>query len=185
MNVYLFLAEGFEEIEALVTVDVLRRGGVEIKTVSISSGREVTGAHGIPVIADKRLEEVVAGNADYLILPGGMPGAQHLSESKPLMELLEKHYKSGRPLAAICAAPALVLSKLPLPEHTRLTCYPGYESCLQKYTVTGEGVVTDGNLITGKGPAFATAFALAILDRLTGSGQKSKEVAAGLLYTGH
>lgn len=113
-KLFLFLADGFEEIEALGTIDVLRRGGAEVKTVSIYNRREVKGAHEVTVIADSLLKEIKGEEAEVLIFPGGMPGALNLSECEPLMEMLRRHFERQKPIAAICAAPALVLGKLPL-----------------------------------------------------------------------
>ena len=171
---FLFLADGFEEVEALGTLDVLRRGGVEVYTVSVYDRKEVEGAHGVVVSADRLLREVNEADAEYMIFPGGMPGAQHLSESSVLMEML-------KPIAAICAAPALVLGKLPLDKSIRMTCYPGFEKFLPGINVRQEGVVTDGNIITGRGPAYAFAFGLALLEHITGSQETAREVAEGML----
>ncbi|MDR0983127.1 MAG: DJ-1/PfpI family protein [Culturomica sp.] len=180
-NAYLFLADGFEEMEALNTVDVLRRAGVQVTTVSIKDAKEVTGAHQIMVIADKMLTEVLNEKAEILIFPGGMPGAKNLGECDPLIEMLKKHFAKGGKIAAICAAPAMVFGKLILKEGTRLTCYPGFESYLSKYDVTDEGVVVDGNVITAKGPAYAVDFGLTIVEQIIGK-EKAQEVASGLLY---
>lgn len=178
---FLFLADGFEEIEAVATIDVLRRGGVNLETVSITDKKEVKGAHGVPVVADRLICEILGEEAEMLVLPGGMPGAQNLAECKPLMDKLQAHFKNGGLISAICAAPALVLSQLPLKETTRITCYPGFESHLSRVQVVEDGVVTDENLITGKGPAFACAFGLRIVECLKGKA-KADEVAAGMLF---
>lgn len=177
---FLFLADGFEETEALGTVDVLRRGDVEVKTVSIYDRKEVKGAHGVSVVADLLLQEVKKEDVEFLIFPGGMPGAQHLSECSGLMEILREHFEEEKPIAAICAAPALVLGKLPLDKGIRMTCYPGFEKYLPGIRVEEKGVITDGKIITGRGPAYAYAFGLAIVAFLAGAG-KAKEVADGLL----
>lgn len=176
---YLFLADGFEEMEAVATVDVLRRGGAEVRTVSIYDRKEVKGAHGMMVVADVVLGE--AKDADYLIFPGGMPGAANLAACNTLMDMLSRHYETGKPVAAICAAPALVLGKLPLRKGTRMTCYPGFESQLQDVEVRHEGVVTDGQVITAQGPAYAVDFGLALLKCMNESDRVAKEVAAGML----
>ena len=146
-----FLANGFEEMEATGTVDVLCRGGVEVKTVSISSEREVTGAHGMVYLADATFGDMDFSEADALILPGGMPGSSNLNDCEPLKELLVDHYKKGKIVAAICAAP-MVLGGLGLLKGRRATCYPGFEPKLIGATATGEAVEVDGNVITGKGP---------------------------------
>ena len=125
MNVsYLFLAPGFEEMEAIAVVDVLRRGGVDVRTVSVGGGKEVTSAHQVTLRADLSLEQIRPEEAECLIFPGGMPGAQNLSECEKLMTILQHHYDQGRMVAAICAAPALVLSHLKTNRKLRVTCYP-------------------------------------------------------------
>ena len=119
-GVFIFLAEGFEEIEALATVDILRRGGINARTVSINTDKEVKGAHGVPVTADLdwdgfRSEVKTEGTdrKDVMVFPGGLPGARHLADNHDLMELMKSHYAEGGTVAAICAAPGLVVSQLP------------------------------------------------------------------------
>ncbi len=177
---YLFLAEGFEDIEALAVVDVLRRGGVEVRTVSVMEGLEVRSAHGVTVWADVMLGEVKGEEAECLVFPGGMPGAANLAACAPLMEWMQRHYEAGGMVAAICAAPALVLGRLKAGRRLRMTCYPGFEEHLPEAEVTAEGVVVDGNVITGKGPGFAIPFGLEVLERLR-SAEMAREVAAGML----
>ena len=178
---YLFLAEGFEDIEAIAVVDVLRRGGVEVETVSITEQKQVKSAHGIEVIADRIFEEIKWEEADCLICPGGMPGAQYLSEYHSLLQLLQQQYESDRLIAAICAAPALVFGKLNLGERFQMTCYPGFEGVLPDYfTVSSQGVVVDGKIITAKGPGFAVQFGLTILEQLS-SPEVAQNVASGML----
>lgn len=178
---FLFLADGFEEVEALGTLDVLRRGGAEVCVVSIYGRKEVEGAHGIVVVADLLLKDIDETDVEFLILPGGMPGAQHLSESSLLMDILKKHFEKKKPIAAICAAPALVLGKLPLDKSVRMTCYPGFEKYLPGIDVLQEGVVIDGDIITGRGPAYAFDFGFAILTHLTGSREAALGVKVGML----
>lgn len=178
---YLFLAEGFEDIEALAVVDVLRRGGVDVRTVSITDALEVKSAHGVTVQADMTFGEVKAEEAECLVFPGGMPGAQNLGDCRPLMELLQRHYDQGGFVAAICAAPALVVGQLKSGRELHLTCYPGFDKYLPTgFKCSGEGVVVDGRVITGKGPGFAIPFGLAVLAHLR-SEEVSKDVAAGML----
>ena len=177
---FLFLADGFEEVEALGTVDVLRRGTIEVKTVSISDKKEVTGAHGVPVVADFLLSDVKEEDAEFLICPGGMPGAKNLGDSTALVQWIQKHFDKGGYVAAICAAPALVLSKIKMDGERQMTCYPGFEEYLPDAHMQPQGVVVDGNLITGRGPAYAFKFGLAILEQLT-SKKVAEVVAAGML----
>lgn len=177
---FLFLATGFEEMEAIAVVDVLRRGGVDVRTVSITDNHEVTGAHGVTVAADMVWDELKPEEAECLIFPGGMPGAQNLGTHRALIGLLQQHYEKGRLVAAICAAPALVLSQLKAGKKLKLTTYPGFEKYLPDAEVLPDGVVTDGKVITGKGPGFAVKFGLTILGQLR-SVEMEKEVAAGML----
>ena len=187
MNVsYLFLAPGFEEIEAIAVVDILRRGGVDVRTVSVGGGNEVTGAHQVTIRADVSLEQIRPEEAECLIFPGGMPGAQHLSECEKLMTILQHHYDQERTVAAICAAPALVLSHLKTNRKhlPHLFFAPDFYRQLG-HTVFGclcsvSQIVVDGKMITGKGPGFAILFGLAILEQLR-SAQVAGEVAAGML----
>lgn len=175
---YVFLAEGFEEMEALGTVDILRRAGVQVKTVSITGCKTVSGAHGIPVESDELFEAV----SDYdgaLILPGGIPGATNLADHEGLLVLLRKHAEENKWIAAICAAP-LVLGKLGLLQGKKATCYLGFEGYLTGAEVTGANVVTDGKIITGKGPGLTFDFALTIVGHLCGSG-KVRDVKEGML----
>lgn len=177
---FLFLADGFEETEAIGTLDVLRRGGVAVQTVSVMGKQDVKGAHGVVIKADVLLQEMLKEEGEFLIFPGGMPGAQNLSECKELMGYLQEHFSRQGKVAAICAAPALVLGKLPLKKDIRMTCYPGFEKYLPGRQVLPEGVVVDENIITGRGPGYAFAFGLEIVKHLCGEA-KAGEVAAGML----
>ncbi len=178
---YLFLADGFEEIEALATVDLLRRAGVEVKTVSINSTVAVLGSHGIEVAADITLDECPEG-AKLYIAPGGMPGSANLAANRKVCDLLAVQHARQGLIAAICAAPALVLAPLGIVDGIDATCYPGMEEGL----IAGganyrkQRVVRAGHVITGNGPASAIPFALTIIEALKGQ-EKADEVAAGLL----
>lgn len=183
-NSYLFLANGFEEVEALATVDVLRRAGMTVFTVSINDNPMVTGAHGITVVADKLYTEVRDfNNAEWLICPGGMPGAQNLHEFDPLSALLKAHAADGGKVAAICAAPAVVLAPLGLLNKKEATCYPGFEdackACGSK--MKDAPVVVAGNIVTGNGPASAIPFALAIV-KISKGADFAQQVGSGLLF---
>lgn len=181
MKNFLFLADGFEEIEALATTDILRRAGMDVTIVSINHNNIVTGAHGVPVIADITFKEADFSGSDWLILPGGMPGASNLHDHSELNNLLKVHSTKGR-IAAICASPAVVLAATGLLEGKKATCYPGFETALvaagAKHVDTR--VVADGNIVTANGPASATPFALEIV-RLTKGDQTAEEVASGML----
>ena len=169
---YIFLADGFEEVEALATLDILRRGGVDAKTVSIYDNSLVEGAHGVQLISDlcwEDFEEILHEDAsaeDFMIFPGGMPGARNLAEFAPLMEVLHKHYAAGGGVAAICASPAVVLAAQgDLFKGARMTCYDGFEDDLAAAGITHvkAGSVVDGRLVTGRGPGYAVEFALDLL----------------------
>ena len=177
---FLFLAEGFEELEAIAVADVFLRGGVKLQTVSLAGGLQVKGAHGIEVTADMMFHQLEEEEAECLIFPGGMPGAQNIAAHKEVIALLQRHYDKGRIVAAICAAPALVLSKIKMNKRYTMTCYPGFEEYLPGAEMQPHGVVVDGNVITGRGPAYAFKFGLAILEQLT-SKKVAEEVAAGML----
>lgn len=182
MRSFLFLATGFEELEALTVIDVLRRGGMDIKTVSIRSERQVTGAHGITVEADMTFKEADFEGAEWLILPGGMPGAQNLHDFEALGDLLKVHAGKGK-VAAICAAPAVVLAPLGILKDREATCYPGFEDQLLAGGARRRDapVVALNNLITANGPASALRFALAILSNSVGENY-AREVGSGMLY---
>ena len=186
---YVFLADGFEISEALTTVNVLRRGGVNIKTVSIYDDRIVTSSNRIPVIADMAFGEFRASTSfgpclktDVMIFPGGMPGSSNLAAFGKLMDIMQQHYAEGGTLAAICAAPSVVLGLLPGLEGKKMTCYDGFEEALTAKGVeyVKEGVVTDGNMITGRGPGWAVEFGLAILTHVKGQ-EIADKVKAGLM----
>ncbi|MDF9831698.1 DJ-1 family glyoxalase III [Parabacteroides sp. PF5-6] len=176
---FVFLATGFEETEAVGTIDVLRRGGIETTVVSITAERTVKGAHNLDVVADALFDEVDFSEADALVLPGGMPGSNNLNAFEPLKALLKKQYDAGKWVAAICAAP-LVLGGLGFLKGRKATCYPSFEPTLESAIATGEAVETDGNVITGKGPGLVFHFGLAIVEALQGKAI-ADEVAEGLL----
>ncbi len=178
-KVSLFLANGFEEIEALATVDILRRAQVQVETVSITSDKVVTGAHGVPVTADTTFDKADFTDVVALILPGGMPGAKHLNEHEGLKALITRFNEEKKLLAAICAAP-MVFGGLGLLEGKKATCYPGFEGELKGAKVTGKSVVVDGNITTGKGPGLVFDFALALVEQIAGK-ETRKEVQSGLL----
>ena len=161
---YLFLDNGFEEIEALTTVDLLRRANIELTTVSMTGEKHVTGAHQITVHADKLFDDCKFADAQMLILPGG---PTHLDSHKSLCDLLIKHNAEGKLIAAICAAPS-VLGKLGLLEGKQATCYPGFESFLGESYIGGL-VVESKNIITAKGPGLSSDFAFCIIEHLAGS----------------
>jgi 4-methyl-5(b-hydroxyethyl)-thiazole monophosphate biosynthesis len=161
-KVYEFLAEGFEEIEALTPVDILRRGGVEVVTLSVTGERAVTSSHQVTVMADALLEDVNLADADLLLLPGGMPGSANLNAHKGVRDALLAHAATGKPIGAICAAP-MVLGSLGLLQGRKATCSPGFEIYLDGATYTHELVTVDGPIITGEGPAASFPYAYTLL----------------------
>ncbi len=177
---YVFLANGFEEIEALATVDVMRRAGMDVTTVSINYDKEVLGAHGVKVVADAMLAEVDASMAEWLVLPGGMPGATNLASCSTLTDMLVNHNAMGGKVAAICASPAIVLAPLGLITGKNAVCYPGMEAEGYGVNWMSDMVVVDGNIVTGKGPAAACSFGFTIAAISKGVDQ-AEAVAAGML----
>lgn len=166
--VHLFLANGFEEIEAITTLDILRRAGIEVQTISISGSRSVIGAHGISIKADDIYRRSGLVNSDCIILPGGMPGSENLRNHPGVCNALKAQSARGAYIAAICAAPGLVLGSLGLLEGKKATTYPGFAKLEHKANYTHRGVEVDDMLITAKSPAFTLEFALTIVEALKG-----------------
>lgn len=178
---FLFLAQGFEEVEALTVVDVLRRAGIPVKTVSITSSLQVEGAHGVVVNADVLFDHTMFGSAEWLILPGGMPGATNLYEFAPLRGLLQRQAESGNGrIAAICASPAVVLGQLGLLQGKKATCYPGFEENLKGAEAQTAPIVVDGKFVTANGPSTALEWALTIVKETKGT-DVAVQVANGML----
>ena len=173
---YIFLTTGFEEIEAIATIDVLRRAGLNVVTVSVESSRQVEGSHGVVVTADTLLEANDYSDSSILILPGG---TVRLGEFDFLNKLLVSQNNVGKPIAAICAAPSL-LGKLGILEGKEATCYPSFEGYLQGAKVVDKRVAVGGNVITGRGPGCTVEFALKIVEVLLGQA-KRQEVAEALI----
>jgi len=161
------LAEGFEEIEAVSIIDVLRRASIETLAVSVTGQRAVTGSHGIQVTADVLFEEVDYEKVDMIVLPGGLPGANNLKDHAGLGKQILDFHKNGKPLGAICAAP-LVFGNLGILKNQKATCFPGFENQLTGAEVTGADVETSGKIITGKGAGVAIKFAIRIIEQLKG-----------------
>ena len=164
--VALLLADGFEEVEAITPVDILRRGGVEVVTYSITNELCVCGSHGIMIDADDCLENIEYEKVDAVILPGGLQGTENLENNKEVEYLLEYMYNNDKLICAICAAPS-ILGKRGYLKGRKATCYPEFDYCLEG-AYTGDRVETDGNIITSKGMGTAMDFALAILTYLKG-----------------
>lgn len=159
--IYLFLADGFEEVEALFPLDILRRAGADVKTVSVTGHEYVTGSHGITVKADITDEKFDENNITAVILPGGMPGTTSLDASETVHRALEKASEDGKIIGAICAAPS-VLGKAGLLKGKEAICYPGFEKYLSGAKISDKKVVCDGNIITAAGAGVAREFGLAL-----------------------
>lgn len=176
-GVTIFLADGFEDVEALATCDVLRRGGVEVRLVSITEDPFVVSSHGVAVGVDDAIDTFIqyvdmydTDEKDVMIFPGGMPGTKNLAREDNLMAMMQQHYDDGGTVAAICAAPGLVLSQLEDIEGKQMTCFDGFEEYL---TARGakfvpKPAITDGRIITGRSAGHAIAFALEILKKVKG-----------------
>jgi 4-methyl-5(b-hydroxyethyl)-thiazole monophosphate biosynthesis len=167
-KVYIFLSDGFEEIEGLTVVDLLRRVNIEIKMVSITGSLAVTGSHNITVMAEALFEDLDYQDADMLVLPGGLPGTTYLEAHKGLDQLLRDFANQGKMISAICAAPRVLGSK-GLLNGRRAICYPGHEAVLVGATLVDSVVVEDDNIITSKGMGTAIDFSLAIIRKLKGA----------------
>ena len=166
-KVVVFLADGFEEVEGLTVVDLLRRAGAVVETVSVMEKLQIDGAHGIQVEADELFEKAFFDDAELLVLPGGMPGTLHLKEHKGLADLLCKFNEKGKRIAAICAAPTC--------------CYPGMEEQLNCKEAKFCSFVTDGNITTSRGVGTAIPFALELIRQLFGN-EKASEIAESIVY---
>ena len=177
--VYMFLADGFEETEALAPLDILRRGGVEVQTVGVTGGY-VTGAHGITVKADILPPIALKDNTEAVILPGGGVGTQNLDASVLVKEAVQSAYRSGKLICAICAAPS-VLGKMGLLRGKKATCYPGFEKYLDGAELSEANVAESGNVITANGMGAALDFGFAVLARLRGA-DKAEEVKRQIQY---
>ena len=167
-KVYLFLADGFETVEALAPVDVMRRAGIEVTTVSIMKRKEVVSAQDVTVLTDALFEDLCYDDADALVLPGGGVGTDNLSAHEPLRSHLVEAHAKGTLVAAICAAP-MVFGRIGILEGRKATCYPGCEGDLFGAEYTATAVEHDGNIITGCGPGVSFDFGFAIVERLCGS----------------
>ncbi len=180
--IYVFLADGFEEIEAITAIDVLRRAGLTVKTVAVgTAGKMVAGAHGVAVEADLLESQANCGTADAIVLPGGMPGTLNLERSPVVQSAIDSCMAQGKLVAAICAAPSILGHKGCL-QGKQAVCYPGFEEALAGAAVVPDRlVVKDGTVITGKGPGAAIDFALALVETLCG-GAAAKKVGMDMQW---
>ena len=180
-KVILFLAEGFEEVEALTVVDYLRRKDINVDTVSITEGNEVKGAHEIAVLADKTMNDIKdIDDYDAVIIPGGLPGATNLRDNDKVIDVVKKINENGKLTAAICAGP-IVLERAGIIKDKKVTSYPGFEDDLKNGVYIEQNVVRDGSIITARGPALAVDFAIEIIKYLLGE-EKSEELKKDILY---
>ena len=186
-GVNIFLADGFEDIEALATCDVLRRGGVKVSLIGISDEPFVVSSHGLTVGIEESISDLDMDDhhgtdrRDVMIFPGGMPGSKHLAGCKPLIKAMKAHYEAGGTLAAICAAPGLVLGQLDEWSGVEFTCFDGFEDVPASKGGIFKAVpaVTSGRIITGRSAGHAIAFALQVLERIKGP-ETSAEVSYSL-----
>ncbi len=172
--IYVFLAEGFEEMEAIAPIDLLRRAGCDVKTVAVGGALVVRGAHGIAVTADMLEADVTTASLEAVVLPGGMPGTLNLEASETVQKTIGYAYDHGLVLGAICAAPS-VLGHRGFLNGKCAVCYPGFENALEGANVKQDSVVTDGNIVTAKGAGVADAFGLALVAALV-SKEKADEL---------
>ncbi|HKM00329.1 MAG TPA: DJ-1 family glyoxalase III [Mobilitalea sp.] len=179
-KVYIFVAEGYEEIEGLTVVDLLRRAEIEISIVSMTENKLVTGAHGIATVTDMLFEDANYEDADMLVLPGGMPGTLNLMQHEGLDKLLRRFANTEKTLAAICAAPRVLGSK-GLLEGKKATCYPGNEEYLIGAKFSEGEVVEDGNIVTSKGMGTSIDFALTLIKRLKNV-DEAERIASSIIY---
>jgi 4-methyl-5(b-hydroxyethyl)-thiazole monophosphate biosynthesis len=177
MKVFIFLADGFEEIEAIAPIDIFRRANVEVVTVSISGNKSVIGAHNVCVLADCLFSETDFSDNDLLFLPGGMPGTKNLDAHEGLNQLLKLQAENGKNIAAICAAPS-ILGKMNLLKDKEAICYPGFEDQLYGAILSKEKIVKSGNISTAKGAGVAIQFALKLVEELKGKETADKIAAA-------
>ncbi len=179
-EVFVFLADGFEEIEGLTVVDILRRAGIDTQTVSVTGNKTIAGSHGIEVQADILFEEMTGSEAEMYVLPGGQPGTAHLAAHEGLARLLKEKNAAGKKIAAICAAPT-VLGGLGLLEGKTAVCYPGLEEKLTGAKTTENQVEVCGSVTTSRGMGTAIPFSLALVAELRDR-KTADEVGRSIVY---
>ncbi len=179
-QVSVFLADGFEEIEGLTVVDILRRAGVRVDTVSVTGEKMIHGSHQINIEADFLFEEMDFSQTDMLVLPGGMPGTRNLMNHKGLQEILRAYHEKDSYIAAICAAPS-VFGRLGFLKGRKACCYPGFEEKLEGAEAVTDPVIVDGHVITSRGMGTAIPFALKLTALLCGE-EKAEEIGRSIIY---
>ncbi len=179
---YIFLAPGFEEVEALATVDAMRRAGMKVVEVAVADTKNVTGATGQTVIADSLITEINPADAEWIIIPGGQPGADNLHSSSKINKIIKYQFDRGGKIAAICAGPAVVVAPTGILKGKKATCYPGLGNMIEAEggTYVKEPVVVDGSVITSEGPGTTLKLAKAIISASIGK-QKAEETLASML----
>lgn len=173
------IADGTEELEAVCIIDVLRRAGASVTVASVGD-IQITASRGVKLVADKRVGDCVDELYDLIVLPGGIPGAEHLRDSRELEMLLRQQQEQGRWYGAICASPAVVLQHHKLLGQRRATCYPTYMDKLENADTDASRVVVDERCVTSRGPGTALAFSLKLVELLYGE-EKAKEVAEAMV----
>lgn len=179
--VYIFLADGFEEIEAVVPRDILKRGGIDVLTVGVT-GDVVTSAYGLKIKTDTTIENVNIDNIEGIILPGGMPGTTNLKNNKKVLDIIKYCHENKLLIGAICAAPS-ILGNMGILDGKTACCYPGFEKYLKGASVSNESVTIDQNIITSKGPGTAMDFGFALLSYIKGK-ESSDNAKSGMIYKG-
>jgi len=169
------IADGTEEMEAVILIDILRRAETEV-TVASAGELQITASRGVKIVADALIRDCAGKNYDLIVLPGGLPGAENLRDSPTLIQLLEEQRQAGRLYGAICASPAVALAHHGLLEDRKATCYPGFHDKLPDSSDAKERVVADNNCITSQGPGTALEFALVLVERLHGQ-EKAQAIA--------
>lgn len=180
-TVYVFLANGFEELEVIASVDIMRRAGLNVEMITVLPDEIVTGAHDIEIFCDRSIEECDFLDAEMILLPGGMPGVVALERCGDLRELVLEFAQKKKPIAAICAAP-MMLGRMGLLKGKKVTCYPDFEQYLVGAHCTGAPAERDGNIITGRGPGTAIEFAFEIVDYLLGKEKVQELKEAMCIY---
>lgn len=180
MQIYLFLADGFEEIEAIAPIDIFRRAEIKLTTVSVSDNIVVTGAHNVKLFADALFSDTQFNRESLLFLPGGMPGTTNLANHEGLTALIQQHSMQGGKLAAICAAPS-ILGNMNLLKGKDATCYPGFEDTLAGASISESKIVKSGNILTAKAAGVAIQFALDIVRELKGE-TLANEIKESIFY---
>ena len=179
---YIFLAPGVEEVEATATVDALRRASIDVVTVAVGDNLQIKGATGQTLVADSLISEINADDADWIIIPGGDPGAQNLAANSELKQIVLNHFRKNGPIASICAGPAVVLAPLGVLKGKKATCYPGLGDAINsnggKYVE--QTVVIEPGLITSEGPGTTLPFAIEII-RATKGNQVAESIETGML----